>query len=231
MNKENTEFFQLAEEWFKAISDKTESKLRGFLKGDRPANAGASVTRKVSNKAALLLYNYDLDTMRYKLRREFSESAIFDHKEIKYLKQTFDLTKPQAEAIRFANLMILRNEYVKDCIEIFKKFINTTLTAAFKKIDEEGVPKTLKEFRKVSNKAKMTFVKGIGFSYVERLKQNANLFIKTPNVGRPSNTDDKTEKIALAIKELLKKGFGLIDESNINDILNGHIPMPKITKT
>jgi len=39
---------------------------------------------------------------------------------------------------------------------------------------------------------------------IERLKQNAYLFIKTPNMGRQVDTEDKTEKIALAIKESIR---------------------------
>ena len=230
MNKENTDFFQKAEEWFTAIPDKTEGGLRDFLKGERPADAGASVTRKISNRAALLLYNYDLKMMRYKLRRKFSESAIFDRKEIKYLEETFNLSEAQAEAVRFANLMIICDEYVKDYMEIFEKFIDTTITYAFKTIDEEGVLNTLREFRTVSNKTKTAFVEGIGFSYVERLKQNPYLFVKTPKVGRPLDTEDKTARIKLAIKELFEENFGSIDESNLEDILNGKISTPKITK-
>lgn len=230
MNKENIEFFEQTEEWFSAISDKTESGLRDFLKGERPADAGASVTRKISSKSNLLLYNYDLEAVRYKLQREFSESAIFDREEIKYLRETFDFNEFRAEAVRFANLLILRNEYVKDCIKIFEEFIATTLSAAFKTIEQDGVSKTLKEFRKASSKAKNTLVEGIGLSYVERLKQNAHLFIKTPNVGRPSDTKDKTDKITSAIKELFEESFGSINESNTKDILNGKIPEPRITK-
>lgn len=230
MNKENTEFFEQTEEWFSAIHDKTESGLRDFLKGERPADAGASVTRKISNKSALLLYNYDLETVRYKLQCKFSESAIFNREETKYLKETFDLDESQAEAVRFANVLILRNQYVKDCIKIFEEFITTTLSGAFKIIEQDGVPKALKEFRKTSNKTKNTLVEGIGLSYIERLKQNAHLFIKTPNVGRPSDTKDKTNKITSAIKELFKESFDLINESNTKDILNGKVPTPKITK-
>lgn len=230
MNKENTESFQSAEEWFRTIADKTERGLRDFLRGERPADAGASKTQKVSDRTALLLYNYDLEMMRYKLRCKFSESAIFDREEIKYLKKTFDLNEHQAEAVRFANLIILRNEYVKDCIKIFEDFISMTLDAAFKTIDTEGVPNTLREFRKVSNEAKTRFVERVGFSYIERLKQNPHLYIKTPNVGRPHDTEDKTERIKLAIKELFEENFGSINELNMDDILNGKISTPKITK-
>jgi hypothetical protein len=230
MNKDNTEFFRQTEKWFAAIPDKTENGLRAFLKGERPADAGTSITQKVSNKFALLIYNYDLEAVRYTLRRKFSESAIFDREEIKYLIETFDLDEFQAEAIRFANLLILRNEYVEEGIKSFDKSITTILSVAFKTIDEDVILKFLKEFRKASRKNKTTFVEGIGFSYVERLKQNAQLFIKTPNIGRPSDTENKKDKIALAIKELLKESFGLINESNISDILNGKIPTPKITK-
>ena len=137
----------------------------------------------------------------------------------------------QAEAIRFANLLILRDEYIKDCIKFFEEFITTTLSSAFKTINQDGISNALKKFRKVSNKTKNTFVEGVGLSYVERLKQNAQLFIKTPNTGRPSDTENKTDKIASAIKQLLKESFGLINESNINDILNGKIPASRITKT
>jgi len=221
MKKDNTEFFKQTEKWFAAIPDKTENGLRAYLKGEPPADAGTSVTQKASNKSALLIYNYDLEAVRYKLRRKFSESAIFDRQEIKYLKQAFSLNQLQAEAVRFANLMILRNEYVKERIKTFDKFIATTLSAAFKTIDEEGISNQLKEFRKASQKTKTKLVEGIGLSYIERLKQNAYLFIKTPNMGRPMDTEDKTEKIAQAIKELLKKRFGSINESNIA------IPTPK----
>lgn len=232
MKKDNTEFFEQTEKWFVAIPDKTENGLRTYLKGERPADAGTSVTQKASNKSALLIYNYDLEAVRYKLRRKFSESAIFHRQEIKkYLKETFSLNQLQAEAVRFANVMILRNKYVKELIKTFDKFITTTLSAAFKTIDEEGISNQLKDFRKASKKTKTTFVDGIGLSYIERLKQNAYLFIKTPNMGRPVDTEDKTEKIVLAIKELLKKGFGSMDKSNIDEILNGNIPTPKITKT
>jgi len=101
MKKDNTEFFKQTEKWFAAIPDKTENGLRAYLKGERPADAGTSVTQKASNKSALLIYNYDLEAVRYKLRRKFSESAIFDRQEIKYLKQAFSLNQLQAEAVRF----------------------------------------------------------------------------------------------------------------------------------
>jgi len=231
MNKENTEFFKQTEEWFSAFPDKTENGLRNLLKGESPADAGISVTQKADSKTALLIYNYDLEAVRYKLRRKFSESAIFDREDIKYLKEAFSLNELQAEAVRFANLMILRNEYVKERIRTFDKFITTTLSAAFKTIDEEGILNQLKDFRKASKKTKTKLVEGIGLSYIERLKQNAYLFIKTPNMGRPMDTEDKTEKIVQAIEELLKKSFGSINESNIDDILNGRIPTPKIKKT
>ena len=68
--------------------------------------------------------------------------------------------------VRFANLMILRNEYVKERIKTFDKFIATTLSAAFKTIDEEGISNQLKEFRKASQKTKTKFVEGIGLSYI-----------------------------------------------------------------
>lgn len=100
----------------------------------------------------------------------------------------------------------------------------------FKAIEQEGIPNALKKFRKTSSRNKNTLVEGIGLSYIERLKQNAHLFIKTPNVGRPTDIEDKTEEIASAIRELLKESFGLINESNIDDILNGKIIAPKITK-
>lgn len=171
-----------------------------------------------------------METACYKLRRKFSESAVFDRQEIKYLEKTFDLNEFQAEAVRFANLLILRNEYVKDCIETFDEFITTTLSGAFKIIEQDGIPKALKKFRKASNKTKNTLVEGIGLTYVERLKQNAHLFIKTPNVGRPSDTKDKAVEVSAAIEELLLESFGLMNESNTKDILNGKISAPKITK-
>lgn len=230
MNKETTEFFKLTEEWFTGIPDKTESGLRALLRGERPADAGTSITQKVSNKSALLIYNYDLEAVHYKLRSKFSESAIFDREELKYLIETFDLDEFQAEAVRFANLLILRNEYVKDCIEIFKEFIIVTLSHTFKTIERDGIPNALKKFRSASSKTKNTLVEGIGLSYVERLKQSAYLFIKTPNVGRPADMEDKTEKITSAIKQLLKESFGSINESNINNILDGKIIAPRITR-
>jgi len=230
MSNEHDEFFKVTEEWFTEIPDKTENGLRIFLRGEYPADAGESVTQKIGSSSALLIYNYDLEVLRYKFQRKFSETAIFDRTEIKYLKQTFGLTDLGAEAVHFANLIILRNEYVHDCLTLFEEFLTSTLSAIFQTIDQEGIPHALKKFRKASNKAKTTFVEGIGFSYFERLKQNAHLFIKTPNVGRPPDTGDKTERINSAISKLLQEGFGLINDSNKNDILAGIIPTPKITK-
>lgn len=230
MNKEDGKFFKLIEEWFIAIPDKTEKGLLEFLKGERPVDAGTSITHKVNSKSALLLYNYDLDATTYKLRRKFSESVIFSRAEIKYLKKTFGLDEFQAEAIYFLNLLILRDEFVKDQVRAYEEFITSTLSSAFKAMDQEGVSNALRKFRKASNKTKNAFVEGIGLSYIERLKQNAHLFIKTPNVGRPRDAENKTEEITSAIENLFQASFGKINDSNIKDILSGKTSTPKITK-
>ncbi len=231
MNKEDTEFFKLIEEWFVTIPDKTEKGLRELLRGERPIDAGTSVTHKVSSEYALLLYNYDLDAIVYKLRRKFSESAVFNRTEIKYLRKTLNLDDSQAEAVYFLNLLILRNEFVKDQMKIYEEFIASTLSNAFKTINQEGVSDTLRKFRKVSNKTKNTFVEGTGLTYIERLKQNAHLFIKTPNVGRPIDREEKTEKITSAIKELFDEILNSKNESNKIDILSGKTVLPRITKS
>lgn len=231
MNRENTEFFKLIEEWFITIPDKTEKGFRELLKGERPIDAGTSVTHKVSSESALLLYNYDLDTIIYKLRRKFSESVIFNRAEIKYLNKTFNLDDSQAEAVYFLNLLILRNEFVRDQVKIYEEFLASILSSTFKTIDQEGVSDALKKFRKVSSKTKNIFVEGVGLTYIERLKQNAHLFIKTPNVGRPIDREEKTEKITLAIKELFDESLNSKNESNKNDILSGKIVPSRITKS
>lgn len=231
MNKENTEFFKLIEEWFVTIPDKTEKGLRELLKGERPIDAGTSVTHKVSSESALLLYNYDLETVNYKLRRKFSESVIFNRAEIKYLTKTLNLDDSQAEALYFLNLLILRNEFVKNQMKVYEEFIASTLSNAFKTINQEGVSDTLRKFRKASNKTKNTFVEGTGLTYIERLKQNAHLFIKTPNVGRPIDREEKTGKITSAIRELFDKSLNLKNESDKNDILSGKIVPSRITKS
>ena len=230
MNKQDTEFFKQTEQWFASITDKSEEGLRSYLRGESPADAGESLTQKVSSRSALLIYDCDSEALRFKLLQKFAELAVFDRREIKHLKKNLGLNDVQAEAVRFANLMILRNEYIREGIETFEKFVTTSLSAMFKTIDKEVVSQTLKEFRKTSRQAKTTLVEGIGLSYVERLKQNASLFTKNPNVGRPRDVENKMEEIRSAIEEVFRASFGKINGSNIEDILSGKISAPRITK-
>lgn len=230
MNKNDAALNELFEEWSAATPDKTQNGIRKFLEGERPVDAGTSKTHKVSNKSALLIFNYDSEALRYKLQREFAKSVIFDGTEIKYLKETYGLNDFQAEAAYCINLLLLRNEFVKNGVKVYGEFITSTLSGAFKTIEKDSYTDSLNKFRRASKKTKNMFVEEIGLSYIERLKQNAYRFLKAPKVGRPTDTEDKSEKIKLAVKQLLEESFGSIKKSNINEILNGKIVPPRITK-
>lgn len=236
MKENKREFIEMIDEWFEPLKDKTEQELREFLRREKPVDAGSSHTERVGNSYSILVYNVDLQTLIYRMRWKYSEVALFESKEIEYLMKEYEIDEVQAKAILFANHLALCDQFANEGLEAFKKLLSDVLESAFLNIGDKIISDALNQFRKHSPQAE-TFVDRIGLSYIDRLKQNVHLFIKTPDVGRPKGTKNKEQKsrdakeleIRTVIREIIKDSYGLIAVNDLDKIIEGETP--RITKS